>query len=622
MNSKKKLCTCGKTKTPPFCDHSHDHTESAPAKKQLCTCGKTKAPPFCNHSHKSLAPLAIEKAPVHRKILLIILPYWSPLNPPHGIAHLKNFLQHFGYTVKAIDANVEVKFKQLLYKYFSLIKEMIPENKRGNYYNIGNDVLREHMMAHINHQNQQEYIELVQLLIYKNFYWDITLQQAGELNNVLKEFYFVLEHYILDLLASENPAVLGISVFRDTLPASVFSFKLCRERYPHIKTVMGGGIFTIQLPPGSPNLEFFLEKTKDYIDKIIVGRGERAFLQYLQSLQRLEIVTDTDIRTQMDSIADVPDLSDFDLKLYQYIGAFGSTGCPFNCSFCNVESFFGQYRKKAASKTVEEMIQLHKKYGTRLFFMFDELLNPIITDLSKELIKRDVSLYWDAYFRVDEAATHMENTILWRRAGFYRARIGIESGSQRVLDLINKRATVEQAKATLINLANAGIKTTVYIVIGHPGETEADFQMTLDFVENLKEFIWEAECNPFTYFYSGQPKNDEWAGKRELLYPESTKDMLMYQTWIVAGEPSREVTYQRVNRFVEHCKKLEISVTWSLADVNKADKRWKKLHQNAVPSILDLTYKQEQVLGEAKEVKVLNTAQNPHPQEEHAEFGF
>lgn len=641
MNQKRPICTCGKSKNPPFCDHSHEHKhehehmKKIPVKKQLCICGKSKNPPFCDHSHQHMedggksrpcaCPLAPtpEQEPIRDKILLILLPYWSPLVPPHGIAHLKNFLQNYGYKVTTVDANTEVKFKQLYYKYFDVLKKFIPGNKRGNYYNIGNDVLREHMMAHINYKNESEYIALVKILVHRIFYWNIETSQVQELNEVLKEFYFVMEHYIAEMLERENPEVFGISVFRDTLPASLFSFRLCRQRYPPIKTVMGGGIFSIQLPPGSPNFEFFKEKTKDCIDKIIIGKGEQAFLQYLKSMRPKEIVdkTGADMPINPASIRDIPDLSDFDVKAYQYIGAFGSTGCPFRCSFCNVESFFGKYRKKEVIRTVDEMEEIHQKYGTRIFFMFDELLNPIITGIANEFIKREISLYWDAYLRVDEAACNTHNTMLWRRGGFYRARLGVESGSQRMLDLMNKKITVEQTRATLINLANAGIKTTVYVVIGYPGETEQDFQKTLALIEDLKIYIWEAECNPFTYFYTGQPKNDEWANQRVSLYPENAKDMLLYQTWIVNQPPTREEMYRRVNRFVELCKKLEISVAWSLADVKKADERWKKLHKNAVPSIFDLTYKNSHH-DELKHVKEFLWAQDPHIQEDNVEFGL
>jgi CDGSH-type Zn-finger protein len=618
MNNKKELCACGKTKTPPYCDGSHERMqtqEPAPtlktgAKRELCACGKTKTPPYCDGSHErteedeSTGPVerfyydlflkrmerpTVTKLPISKKIVLTLLPVWSPLIPPQGIGHLKNFLQNYGYTVLAIDANSEYRFKQLTDAYFAALKKHIPENKLGNINNIGSDVLRDHMMAHINYENKEKYIELVKILVYKTFYWEAGDLLVYELIKALNEFYGVLGIFLADILEAENPEVFGISVFRDTLPTSLFVFRICREKFPRIKTVMGGGVFSYPLPPDTLNFQFFLEKTGDCIDKIIIGRGEIALLKYLRSIQPVEDAQakEKEISFSFSSPRDKPDLSDFNLQRYYYHGAFGSTGCPYRCSFCNVEAFYGKYQKKDPRQTAAEMMELNRKYGARLFFMLDELLNPIISDLARELIKANQSLYWDGYFRIDDASANIENTHLWRRGGFYRARIGIESGSQRILNLMNKGITIPQIKAALTGLATAGIKTTLYVVIGHPRETEEDFRETLALMEDIKNYTWEAECNPFTYFYTGQHKADKWEKKRILLYPEWAKDMLITQTWIVEGIPSREELFDRVCRFTQHCKKLGIASPWSLIDIYNADQRWKKLHENAVPTMLE-----------------------------------
>ena len=184
----------------------------------------------------------------------------------------------------------------------------------------------------------------------------------------------------------------------------------------------------------------------------------------------------------------------------------------------------------------------------------------------------------------------------------YRTLLGVESGSQNVLELIEKGITLEQTKKSLISLANAGIKTTTYWVIGHPGETEKDFQETLDLLTQLKEYIYDGECNPFIYGYSGQGKSDEWQDKRILLYPEEAADMLIIQTWIVDGEPSREETYRRISRFVEHCKRLGIPNPYSLHEIHNADKRWERLHKNAVPPLAHFK-KKGAYINECRNVK-------------------
>jgi hypothetical protein len=76
------------------------------------------------------------------KILLALLPFWDSQIPPLGIACLKSFLQRHHYEVKSYDDNVELEFRELFDDYFAILKKMIPTDKQGNIFNIGNQVLR------------------------------------------------------------------------------------------------------------------------------------------------------------------------------------------------------------------------------------------------------------------------------------------------------------------------------------------------------------------------------------------------------------------------------------------------------------------------------------------------
>jgi radical SAM superfamily enzyme YgiQ (UPF0313 family) len=527
------------------------------------------------------------------KILLAFLPYWTPYLPPQGITTLKAYLTKHGYDVKTVDPNMAVEFRLLYEKYFDNMKEFIPYSKRGNFYNIGHDVLYNHMMAHLHRDDEQEHIELVRVIIHKTYYCELTDAQVARLNGVLVEFFDALEEYLVAALEREKPGVFGSTAYYGTLPASLFAFKMIKERYPHIKTAVGGGSFADHLMKGSPNYQRFLEQTAGYIDKIFIGQGQILFLKWLRGelddSQRVYTLQDIGGQTtDIDSDCDVPDLSDLKPSEYIFMGAAGSRSCPYECGFCNVKNFWGKHRLKDVRQTVNEMIMQYKKYGLQLFFMYDALLNQYITDFAREFIKSDESLYFVGYLKACEEGCDINNTMLWRRGGFYRARLGVESGSQRVLDLIDKRITVEQIRGTITSLAYAGIKTTTYWLIGYPGETEEDFQQTLDIVEELRNDIWESECNPFNYFYSGQQREGDWASRRRLLYPEAAADKLITQTWTLDIEPTREEVYRRMNRFVQHCDKLGIPNPYSIQDIYKADARWKKLHKNAVPSIAEL----------------------------------
>jgi hypothetical protein len=379
-------------------------------------------------------------------------------------------------------------------------------------------------------------------------------------------------------------------------------------------TVMGGGIFADQLAVGSTNYEFFLKKTP-YIDKVIVGEGELLFLKLLKGEfpQSHRVLTQEALNGHSLDISSavVPDFLDFDREYYSALPAYTSRSCPFQCAFCAETVNWGKFRQKKASQVITELIRLYETYGSRLFLMCDSILNPIAADLAGELVNSDISLYWDGYLRADKQLGEIENTLLLRRGGFYRARLGIESGSARTLELMNKRITPGLIRTSLSNLAHVGIKTSTYWIVGFPGETEEDFLETLNLIEELKDDIYEAEANPFRFYLSGQVKSGEWAGKNKSarLFPGNAADMLILQTWALEDvEPSRQEIYNRLSRFVQHCQKSGIPNPYSWQEINNADERWKKLHPNAVPPLME--FKNRNDIAECKSVKNLLTLQN------------
>ena len=534
-----------------------------------------------------------------KKVLLALLPFWSPLIPPIGIASLKSYLKPRGIEVKTVDAAVEDRFMTLYYKYFNLLKQAIPEERRGNFYSIGHDVLRNHLMAALELKeddpaNAAFYSEAVKDIIYMTYYTKVDDSLTHDLKQIIADFYKALDGYLAELFAEELPAVFGLTVYSDTLPASLFSFRWVKEKYPEITTYMGGGVFADQLAPGSPNWEIFLEKTKKYIDKIIIGEGEILFFKSLkgelppsQRVYTLEDINREIVRLEM---VDILDMSDFDMDRYPFNLSYTSRSCPFQCKFCSETLQWGRYRKKPVTQIVEEAIRLHKKYGNQLILFSDSLLNPVMKYLPGEFLKKEDVIYWEGWLRVDKYSADIMNTFTWRRSGFYQARLGIESGSPHVLTLMNKKITIPEIKESIANLAAAGIKTTTLWVVGYPGETAEDFQQTLDLIEELRYDIYEAECRPFYYYLTGQPGsiNDSWIGYKPMrLYPEEYDRLLVFRTWILDGMPDREEIYDRVNRFVLHCEKLGIPNPYSLREIYEADERWKQLHKNSVPPLTE-----------------------------------
>jgi len=559
----------------------------------------------------------------NNKILLAMLPYWDPIIPPNGIAHLKGFLQKDGFEVKTVDVVVEEIFQKIYKKFFNALEECIPKSNRGNFFNIGHYMLQNLMMAHYNQDNEREYVELVKELIYKTYYINIRDIQAHDLINVLEEFYSKFEEYFIALLEKEKPAVVGLTAYKATLPASLFALQLTKKKFPYIKTLIGGGIFVDSHAIGTPNHKILLDYTQPFLDKLIVGQGELLFLEYLKGNlpDTKRVYTRDDIGGKILQLSEIglPDFSDFDLTKYPYLVATASSSCPNQCSFCSSQWYYGPHRKKDPKQTAAEMVALHEKYGHQLFFMTDSLINTVVSDLTQELAQSPYSLYFDTYCRVDNASANIENTLAWRRGGLYRVRMGTESGSQKILDIMGKEITTHQTKASITALAHAGIKTTTYWVVGHPGETEEDFQATLNLIGELKNDIYQAEANPFHFHSTTQSGADQWSDKKMRLYSETAQKMLIFETWTAKIEPLREEVYQRLFRFDDFCTSVGIPNPYSLTEYMEAEKRWQKLHKFAVPSTIDFLDKTGDI-KENKNIKNLALAGNMRQKVDNFDF--
>lgn len=525
------------------------------------------------------------------KIVLMVLPFLTPLCPPMGISSLKAYLKPRGYNIKTFDVMTVMEIRQHCYEYFDTLESFIEEKKRAFYFNVALDVLTNNFMIHLSNPDESLYVDLVKKFVNNNFYTVISDEQALELKKKVGNFYDSLKEYVINLIKGEKPKLLGLSTYKGTLPASIFVSKLIKENFPEVEVFMGGPIFSQELHPSSPNFNRFLNSVP-YIDRIFIGEGEILLYKFLENeLEDKRVYELSDINNELIVVEDLPlpDFSDFSLANYPMLPTFTSRGCVCRCSFCAETVFWRKYRCKTVDKILKEFQHLYEQHKRRIFLLTDCLINPVIDELCDKMLENNLNFYWDVYFRVDKRAADIERVNKWRRGGFYRARLGVESGSPRMLGMMDKKINIEQIKTTLINLATAGIKTTTYWIAGHPGETEEDFQQTLDLLEELQDYIYEAECDPFRYFYFGQVNDDEWnEGGNKTLYPEDAEDVLLTQTWTLNTTPSRPVAYDRLCRFKEKCKKLGIPNPYSVVEINEADNRWHRLHKNAVPYFMDL----------------------------------
>ncbi len=149
-----------------------------------------------------------------------------------------------------------------------------------------------------------------------------------------------------------------------------------------------------------------------------------------------------------------------------------SRGCPFNCSFCASSRFGGLgWRARSSSSIADEVEFARHEYGYTAFAFMDDnfTFDPKrVIAFADELDRRRLEIIWWCFSRVD---TIVENDTMVRRmseAGAKRVFLGLESGSQEVLNGYGKRITTEQQREAISLLRRYGIETHGGFIFGHP----------------------------------------------------------------------------------------------------------------------------------------------------------
>ena len=163
-----------------------------------------------------------------------------------------------------------------------------------------------------------------------------------------------------------------------------------------------------------------------------------------------------------------------------------SRGCPFQCTFCcKGHPMFSFYRFRNASNVRHELDTLIEDYEIEhVRFVDDEFtLHPHRTiDLMKAI--RPLDLTWVCITRADTLSETMLDHM--KGSGCVEVHIGVESGSDRILEGMNKKTDVETLARGVQMIKNAGIQVKTYLMYGFPGETEEDRQHTIDFVKHVQ----------------------------------------------------------------------------------------------------------------------------------------
>lgn len=257
---------------------------------------------------------------------------------------------------------------------------------------------------------------------------------------------------------------------------------------------------------------------------LVAGDGEEAIFEALEGAEVRLI--DADGRDRPGFLDDKRlDASPFparhlvDVASYHYtidgvpaLSLIAQLGCPFGCGFCagRHSPMLRHTRMRSSGSIVAEMVDMFTTYGTRGFMFYDDELNvnPGLVDLMDQITVRQAHLGVEFRLRgfiKAELFTSQQAAAMYR-AGFRWVLIGFESGSDRILDNINKKATKADNTRAIEIARNAGLKVKALMSLGHPGESHQTIAQTRQWLLDVKPDDFDVTIiTP----YPGSPYYDE-----------------------------------------------------------------------------------------------------------------
>lgn len=169
------------------------------------------------------------------------------------------------------------------------------------------------------------------------------------------------------------------------------------------------------------------------------------------------------------------------------LNAVSSRGCPFRCNWCAKPIYGNSFHTRSAERVAEEMRQLKDSFGVEHLWFADDIfgLRPRWSmELAEAVERRQARLPFKIQSRVDLMSRDTAEA-LWR-AGCTEAWMGVESGSQRVLDAMEKGTCVADIRTARENLRRHGIRAGFFLQFGYPGETWEDIQQTVRLVRETQ----------------------------------------------------------------------------------------------------------------------------------------
>ena len=205
-------------------------------------------------------------------------------------------------------------------------------------------------------------------------------------------------------------------------------------------------------------------------------------------------------------------------------------GCPYTCKWCSTAVYGQSYRRRPAHLVAQEMKMLKDKYQPDAIWFVDDVFwisHKWLAAFHEEVVRQNAQIRFECITRAERL--NDEILRLLKEAGCFRIWIGAESGSQKIIDLMDRRVDIQHVKKMIQDTNAMGIETGTFIMLGYPGEDEKDIRDTIQYLK---------DANPSQYTIT-----IAYPIKGTSLYNEVEKDIISQPDWQTSTD--RQIDFKR-----------------------------------------------------------------------------
>ena len=340
------------------------------------------------------------------------------------------------------------------------------------------------------------------------------------------------EEVVRDHVRTSGVTCYGLTATTPQMPAATKIYKTIRACNPKARIILGGPHVTLihaaykyeQKHRIAGRAATAYRLLEEMFDVLVVGDGELAVFEALGDTTPKLVDADdpkSDYFLNNQKLTELPfparHLVDVDSYHYTIDGVralsmIAQLGCPFGCGFCGgrMSPFLRRVRMRTSENIVKELVHLYQTYGVTGFMLYDDELNvnPKIVELMNLIVKTQKDLGVEFRLRgfiKAELFTDQQAEAMYR-AGFRWILIGFESGHERILTNIQKKAAQADNTRAMEIAKRHNLKVKALMSVGHPGESEETVKATRDWLLAVKPDDFDATV---ITTYPGTPYFDE-----------------------------------------------------------------------------------------------------------------